>query len=81
MNTTNIEFDTWSSAKVVCRVILMMGMTPIALAAEEDLEVKEQTRPTNRIEAGVLYNSDDSFKAGEYSGLQQEGPYGIAKRG
>ena len=77
MITTNIVPSTRSSAKAVCRVIVMMGMAPIALAAEEDPEVTKQTKPTNKIEAGVLYNSDDSFKAGEYNGLQEEGPYGI----
>lgn len=77
MNTKKLALTTQSSAKAVCKVILMLGMVPFALAAEEDPEVKEQTQPTNKIEAGVLYNSDDSAKAGEYNGLYTEDPYGI----
>ncbi len=77
MNAKKLVLATRSPAKAACRVILMMGMMPCAFASEEDPEVKEQTRPTSKIEAGVLYNSDDSAKAGEYNGLNKEGPYGI----
>lgn len=32
---------------------------------------------TSQVEAGVGYTSEDSFKFGEYNGLEDEGPYGI----
>ena len=38
---------------------------------------RELTQPTNSIEAGVGYVSQDSFKFGQYNGLFNKGAYGI----
>jgi len=78
MKIKNTAVFTWSAVKSIGTIMALVGTPFIILAAEDDdPEVKEQTRPTSKIEAGVLYNSDDSFKAGEYNGLHKEGAYGI----
>lgn len=45
------------------------------------LEEVEEEKPapvyTSEVEAGIGYNSEDSFKFGEYTGLEEEGPFAI----
>lgn len=62
-----------------------IGITP-ALAIAQDsggFTIEEQpvkkpaTIYTSFVEAGIGYNSEDSFKFGEYSGLQSDGPFAI----
>ncbi|HSR72717.1 MAG TPA: MtrB/PioB family decaheme-associated outer membrane protein [Kiloniellales bacterium] len=45
----------------------------------EEAPEPEEPKPvyTNSIEAGIGYNSEDSFKFGEYTGLEEEGPFAI----
>ena len=56
----------------------------------EGQELKEEQPPppwetqaaieyTSEVEAGILYNSTDSFKHGEYTGLTDQAPYGIGR--
>lgn len=43
-------------------------------------EVEEKKTPpvyTNEVEVGIGYNTEDSFKLGEYTGLKDKGPYAI----
>ncbi|MEQ1559423.1 MAG: MtrB/PioB family decaheme-associated outer membrane protein [Methyloglobulus sp.] len=77
MKTKNNTFAAKTPLKATCGLVLVIGAMPLAMAAEEDDEIRKQTRPTNTVEAGVLYNSADSFKAGEFNGLANEGFYGI----
>jgi hypothetical protein len=37
-----------------------------------------QTQPQKKIEAGIGIVSDESFKFGEYNGLQNQGPVGLS---
>ena len=56
-----------------------MALAPAAYAADAPPpdRVAQLTQPTNEIEAGVGYVSQDSFKFGEYNGLYNKGLYGI----
>ncbi len=48
-----------------------------AAVPEENAELIEQTTPANLVEIGAGNVSKDSFKFGEYNGLQREGVYGV----
>lgn len=62
-----------------------LGLCPLAAMAQQGgfslgaAPEKEEPKPifTQEIEAGAAYNSEDSFKFGEYTGRDNEGPYGI----
>lgn len=47
----------------------------------EEIEVPWSTQQaityTSQLELGILYSSEDSFKFGEFTGLEDEGPYAI----
>jgi MtrB/PioB family decaheme-associated outer membrane protein len=60
-------------------IVLMLAM----LACDEVNTVAQttpesQTTPEKKVEVGVGGVSDSSFKFGEYNGLQNKGPFGIA---
>lgn len=73
-------FTPQAMAFAVRAAIVAMSLVPVAQAAdsEEDPAVTAMVRPTSTIEAGVGYNSDKSYKFGEYNGLQDRGVTGIA---
>ncbi len=48
-----------------------------ATLVDKGLAARPDLGRTSEIEAGVGYNTEDSFKFGEYSGLEQEGPFAI----
>lgn len=52
--------------------------SPVVRADEADDEIRRLTRPDSEIELGVGSVSRDSFKFGDYTGLNEKGPYGIA---
>jgi MtrB/PioB family decaheme-associated outer membrane protein len=41
-------------------------------------QVKDPDKPENKIQLGIGGVSDDSFKFGEYNGLQNQGPFGMS---
>ncbi len=45
--------------------------------ASENAELIEQTRPTNYVEVGAGHVGKDSYKFGEYNGLERKGGYGV----
>lgn len=52
---------------------------PVTVRADEVTdEVRRLTRPDSEIELGVGHVSRDSYKFGDYTGLDKEGAYGIA---
>jgi MtrB/PioB family decaheme-associated outer membrane protein len=57
-------------------LVALAAMSP-AQAAEGDDAARRLTQPTNVIEVGAGYVSDDSAKFGEYNGLSNKGIYGI----
>jgi MtrB/PioB family decaheme-associated outer membrane protein len=68
---------------VSASVVALQGMlaswviVSSAQAAEGDDPARQLTQPTNKIEFGGGYVSDDSFKFGQYNGLFNKGLYGI----
>jgi MtrB/PioB family decaheme-associated outer membrane protein len=78
MNTCSNRLSVSPIATVVRRILLMLALAPPVLAAEpEDPAVAELTRPQNIVEFGTGYVSGDSYKFGEYNGLQKKGAIGL----
>ena len=61
-------------AAVPCTLLVL---APAAYPAEEDPAVAELTRQQSEVEVGAGYVSQDSYKFGEYTGLQREGGFAI----
>ena len=62
-------------AALPCTFLLL---APAVLAADaEDPAVAELTRTKSEVEVGTGYVSQDSYKFGEFNGLQQKGAFGI----
>jgi len=81
MNNTKGAFAVKATLIAVQGVLLALTMTPNVYAddsATVDSAVTELTKPVSKIELGVGSVSDRSFKAGEYTGLEDKGAYGIA---
>ena len=55
--------------------LLAYACPPTNVAFAQDTEKKSLSAPINEVEVGLIYNSEDSFKFGEYTGLQEEGFY------
>src|SRR4030067_1825418 len=56
----------------------LLALSVTALAAEPD-EVTELSRPESTVSAGIGYVSDDSLRFGQYTGMHEEGAYGLAE--
>lgn len=81
MNNTKGAFAVKATLIAVQGVLLALTMTPNVYAddsATVDSAVTELTKPVSKIELGVGSVSDRSFKAGEYTGLEDKDAYGIA---
>ncbi len=67
----------------VLRVTLIAILLALALLVGSEVHsvaqttAASQTTPSNKVEAGVGGVSNNSFKFGEYNGLQNQGPFGI----
>lgn len=69
----------------LCLAVAAVWLMPAAFAADEmadkkssDSEaVRELTEVRSEIEVGIGYVSEDSFKFGKYSGLEDQGAYGV----
>jgi MtrB/PioB family decaheme-associated outer membrane protein len=86
MTTTRNLFTLKTSVLMVHAALAMMAVATTAKAAdatvkdttaEEDAAVTALTRPTSFIGAGLGYVGRDSYKYGEYNGLQKKGLYFI----
>lgn len=66
-----------ASAAAVRAAVVALAAVSAAHAAEDDDLVRRLTQPTNWIEIGAGYVSQDSFKFGEYNGLFNRGLFGI----
>src|SRR5258705_13643849 len=60
-------------ASTIGVVSLVAGLQ--AAAADEDPAVAALTRPQSSVDVGSGLISDDSYKFGEYNGLQKEGGF------
>lgn len=77
MNTTQVNFSARALVVAVQAAVLAMAAVGSARAADEDDAVRQLTQATNYVEIGAGYISQDSFKFGEYSGMENQGLYGI----
>ena len=80
MKTRQECFAVRASVAAVRVALLAMALAPAAYAADPsapDPAVAALTNPTNTIEVGAGYVSQDSFKFGQYNGLFNKGVYGI----
>lgn len=77
MKTKQERFAVRALAAAVQTAVVAVAAMATAQAAESNDAVRQLTQPTNQVEAGVGYVSQDSFKFGEYNGLFNKGFYGI----
>lgn len=69
---------TGLAGRAVLATFVATGSFTAAQAAEPAADpVAELTQPHSVVEIGVGNVSDDSFKFGEYNGLQEQGTYGV----
>ena len=66
-----------ASVAAVQAALVALSAVSVAQGADVDDAIRQQTRPTNTIEVGAGYVSEDSFKFGEYNGLFNKGLFGI----
>ncbi len=60
--------------------LLLAGTAPTRVLAESPTAAEEEDEPwitTGMVEYGIGYVSDDSYRFGRYTGLEDEGPYVI----
>lgn len=91
MSNNDKRFNRRATLAAVQGALIALAMMPSTYAAEtpkaepaaaetsaSEPTVAELTKPTSHIELGIGYVSEDSAKAGEYNGLNDQGAYGIA---
>jgi MtrB/PioB family decaheme-associated outer membrane protein len=61
---------------VAIAVVLMLAGSMVSAVAQTT--AANPAKPINEIQVGAGYVSDNSFKFGEYNGLQDQGPFAIA---
>lgn len=77
MNTLNRTPNPLALVAAVELALIALAAAPMASAADDDDALRQQTRPTSVISVGLGTVSRDSFKFGEYNGLDSEGVFGI----
>ena len=88
MNTLNRKTRT-PRQRALCRAITAACLIPTSLVAQ-DFALEEPIKPPpdpevvrnltewrSEVEIGAAYVSDDSFRFGKYTGLNEEGAYGL----
>ena len=78
MKTNSKRFTTRVSVTAVRGALIMMALVPAAQAADaagQEPTVAELTQPASTVEVGVGDVNKNSYKFGEYNGLQRQGPY------
>ena len=77
MKTNNRCFALRASVVAVQGALAAFAAMSTVQAAEGDNAVRQLTQPTNQVEVGAGYVSQDSFKFGQYNGLFNKGFYGL----
>jgi len=80
MRTSKQSFPVRTSVTMLRAALLGLALLPTAHADELDdseLAKAELTQQSSQIELGIGYVDKDSFKHGEYNGLNSQGAYGI----
>lgn len=75
MKPTN---NTHFSPKLLAASIAAIGFAAPAAWAQSEEEVQRLITPESEIELGIGHVSRDSYKFGDYTGLNESGGYGIA---
>ena len=76
MKTHNEEMKVSILALAVkCALLAIVAMPLVAYAADD--EAYALTHPSNTVDFGALYTSQNSAKFGEYNGLSEEAFYGL----
>ena len=75
MNTRNEEKQVGLLGLAACCALVAVATLPLDAYADDDAAALKQ--PTNSIEAGTLYSSQNSARFGQYNGLNDSGFYGL----
>jgi len=71
MKNTSNSFAVKASTLAVRGALITLATLPSAYAQS----ASDLTKPTSSLEVGIGYSDKDSYKAGEYSGMEQKGGY------
>jgi MtrB/PioB family decaheme-associated outer membrane protein len=78
MKTRNDEMKVSISELALQCILLATFAIPLsALAAEDESDAAALKHPSNSVDFGALYSSQDSAKFGQYNGLNKDGAYGL----
>src|SRR6202166_404126 len=77
MKTNDRCFAVRASVVAVQGALAAFAVVSAVQAAEGDNAARQLTQPTNQVEIGGGYVSQDSFKFGQYNGLFNKGLYGL----
>ncbi|MGZ4827209.1 MAG: MtrB/PioB family outer membrane beta-barrel protein, partial [Terriglobales bacterium] len=64
---------------LIAMVLMLAVLAGSKVNAVAQTTAASQTTPDKKVEIGVGGVSDDSFKFGEYNGLQNQGPFGVGR--
>lgn len=70
-------FAVRASVVAVQGALAVFAFVPAVQSAEGDDAARQLTQPTNQVDIGAGYVSQDSFKFGQYNGLFNKGFYGL----
>ena len=76
MKTRNEEMKVSILALAVWCTLLATVAVPLGAYAADN-ETDALTKPTNSVDFGALYSSQDSARFGQYNGLNKQGAYGL----
>ncbi len=76
MKTRNEEMKVSILALAVWCTLLATVAIPLGAYAADN-ETDALTKPTNSVDFGALYSSQDSARFGQYNGLNKQGAYGL----
>lgn len=71
--TRNSKLAARASVIAVRGALAALAVVPVAYAADSSDEVRDLITPTSSLEVGAQYINRDSYKFGEYNGLEQKG--------
>src|ERR1700686_3963354 len=77
MKTNNRCFALRASVVAVQGALAGFAVVSAVQAAGGDNAARQLTQPTNQVDVGAGYVTQDSFKFGQYNGLFNKGFYGI----
>jgi MtrB/PioB family decaheme-associated outer membrane protein len=76
-NRSNRFVVRGSVVAVQAALLALAAVSPARAADSSDPATQQLTAPTNSVEVGAGYVTQDNVKFGQYNGLYNKGPYGI----